>query len=163
MTADNTARRLIVMRHATSSWISGAHLDHQRPLNQTGRPEPASIAAQLAEIGWQPDLVLSSDSRRTTETWQRMADGLPEIDVHFKRELYHAGFEAFERQVGAVDASFRTVLVLGHNPGWEAVVEELGRQFVRMAPAHAALLVGRGATWWDALADGWGLEHVLTP
>ncbi len=158
-----TARRLIVMRHATYSWIGGEVTDHQRPLNDSGRSQPPRIAAQLAEVGWLPEIVLSSDSRRTTETWQIMSERLPEARVTFDPDLYLAGSDALQRVVGAVAEPIQTVLVLGHNPGWEAVIEALSRVSVRMEPANAALLEGSGATWWDALASPWRLVRVLTP
>ena len=37
-------RRLIVMRHAKSSWDSDAHNDHARPLNKRGRRDAPAIA-----------------------------------------------------------------------------------------------------------------------
>jgi phosphohistidine phosphatase len=65
-------KRLIIMRHAKSSWTSGASTDHQRPLNKRGRHAAPRIGARLRDIGWIPDMVIASDSERTRETWQRM-------------------------------------------------------------------------------------------
>ena len=151
------------MRHGTSAWLTGVHLDHQRPLNELGKVEPAYIASQLIDISWRPELAIVSDARRTTQTWQVMAKKLPEATARYRHELYHAGPEAFEREVGGLESSVQTILVLGHNPGWEAVVDKLADVTIRMAPAHAALLVGAGETWWDALAGHWRLERVLEP
>ena len=67
-------RRIIVMRHAKSSWKSGARDDHARPLNKRGRRDAPRIAARLAELGWVPERVISSDSERTRQTWARMEE-----------------------------------------------------------------------------------------
>ena len=58
-------RRLMVMRHAKSSWKSQVPTDHERPLNERGRRDAARVGKRLAELGWVPDFVVSSDSRRT--------------------------------------------------------------------------------------------------
>ena len=151
------------MRHATSAWTSGAQHDHQRPLDAAGRAEPMLIAAQLVALGWSPEVVVSSDARRTRETWEGMAPALPGTEVRYRTDLYHAGLEAFERAVGDLDPRIRTTLILGHNPGWEAIVAAMGGSDVRMGPAHAALFEGVGETWWDALAGTWQRVRVLTP
>ena len=44
-------RRLIVMRHAKSSWKSGAATDHERPLNKRGRRDAPRVAQRLEELG----------------------------------------------------------------------------------------------------------------
>ena len=69
-------RRLIVMRHAKSSWKSDAETDHLRPLNKRGRDSAPLVAARLVELGWIPEAVYSSDSLRTRETWDGMMNAL---------------------------------------------------------------------------------------
>ena len=156
--------RLILMRHAKSSWTSGASSDHVRPLNERGRIDAPRIAQRLGELGWVPDRVLSSDSARTQETWARMADRLPEVPVDFTRRLYHAGVEAFVEVVRSAPDEAGCLLVLGHNPGWEDVVEYLCGEPVRMTTANAVLLRRDPAPWREALApDSWALVDVLRP
>ena len=62
------AKRLLVTRHAKSSWKSGEDSDHARPLNKRGRRDAPRVAAHLVGLGWVPEQVLSSDSQRTRET-----------------------------------------------------------------------------------------------
>ena len=152
------------MRHAKSSWKTGAQTDHERPLNKRGRRDAPRVAAYLQQADWVPDAVLSSDSARTTETWMRMADVIGGRPVRFTRELYHASVLAFCREVGGADPSITTQLVLGHNPGWEEVVHWLSDAAVGMTTANAALLEGRGETWHHALQPGaWSLQAVVRP
>ena len=67
-------RRLIIMRHAKSSWTSGALSDHERPLNARGIRDAPRVGAALVKRGWLPQLVLSSDSERTRETFAGMSE-----------------------------------------------------------------------------------------
>ena len=43
-------KRIIIMRHAKSSWTSGASTDHLRPLNKRGRRDAPRIGARLQEL-----------------------------------------------------------------------------------------------------------------
>ena len=47
-------RRLIVMRHAKSSWSDPAATDHERPLNDRGRHDAPRVAARLANCNGSP-------------------------------------------------------------------------------------------------------------
>ena len=84
-------RRLMLMRHAKSSWKSQVPTDHERPLNERGRRDAARVGKRLAKLGWVPDLVVGSDSRRTEETWERMQKRFPDARVRFTRALYAGG------------------------------------------------------------------------
>ena len=107
-------RRLIVMRHAKSSWSDPAATDHERPLNARGRRDAPRVATRLVELQWQPDWVLSSDSRRTQETLSYMLAELPpKLPVFYTPVLYHAGIEAVQQEVTGVPDDVRTLMLLG--------------------------------------------------
>jgi phosphohistidine phosphatase SixA len=57
----------------------------------------------------------------------------------------------------------RTVLVLGHNPGWEEAVTELSGREMRITTANVVLLEGEGATWGEALRGPWSVAGVVRP
>ncbi len=157
-------RRLMLMRHAKSSWKSHVPTDHERPLNARGRRDAARVGKRLAKLGWVPDLMVGSDSRRTRETWERMQKRFPEARVIFTRALYAGGPTELRREVARLSAAVRTVLVLGHNPGWEEAVTELSGREVRITTANVVLLEGEGATWGEALQRGrWSVAGVVRP
>lgn len=159
-----TTRRLIAMRHAKSDWTTGEASDHARPLNKRGRRDAPRIGAELARIGWVPAAVRSSDSARTRETWARMAPELgADVEPVFSPALYHGGSNAFAEAVIALPDDVPSALVLGHNPHWEEMVSRLCGEVTRMTTANAALLVGEGDTWAQALAGAWTLERVVRP
>ncbi|WP_170429332.1 SixA phosphatase family protein [Ruegeria arenilitoris] len=123
------SRRLILTRHAKSSWDSLALADHDRPLNKRGRKSAPAIGAWLRENEWLPDEVLSSTATRTRETWDRM--GLQANKLCFHRALYHA--EPADMLIELSGATGHTVLMLGHNPGISAFAERI----VKHPPDHA--------------------------
>jgi len=124
-------RRLILIRHAKSSWDDPGLDDHDRPLNRRGRASATAIGDWLAARGYRPDLVLSSTARRTVETWERLAPALPAPDIRWQRRLYHAEPEAL-RDVLKTAGTAATVLLLGHNPG----IGTAARAFAAAAPPH---------------------------
>jgi phosphohistidine phosphatase SixA len=154
------------MRHGKSSWTSGASTDHARPLNDRGRRDAPRVADKLVELGWQPQLILSSDAQRTRETVELMRPAWPsEVPVEFLRALYLAGYDALANLCSIVDDDVVTLLTLGHNPGCEGIVEALTGEPVLMKTATAALLTGEGANWSAALGNRrqWKTVEVIYP
>lgn len=159
-------RRIVVLRHAKSSWKSKGQADHDRPLNKRGKRDAPRIGAKLAELGWTPERVVSSTAERTRQTWARMADAFdPPPAVTFDRSFYLAGPAAVRAALEALPDAVATVMVLGHNFGWEEVVEWLCGDEVGLTTCNAALLSAAGDTWEEALATapGWRLHQVLRP
>ncbi len=160
--SDDRERRLMVMRHAKSSWKSDAASDHARPLNKRGRRDAPRIAARLVELGWEPELVVASTSERTRETWRRMADRFPRARAEYTEDLYLCDADDARAVIATLPDAVGTTLLLGHNPGFEDLVEELAGQWQRMTTANVALFRGWGSTWAEALG-GLQLESLLRP
>jgi phosphohistidine phosphatase len=131
-------RRLILVRHAKSSWAVEGMDDHDRPLNPRGRRSAAAIGRWLSDKGYLPELVLSSDSARTRETWQRLAEEWPRDErpasphVQFTSELYLADPHTLLSLLQGL-GSETTVLVLAHNPG----IAEAAMQLAIAIPEQA--------------------------
>ena len=149
-------RRLILMRHAKSSWSDPLAEDHQRPLNDRGRRSARAVGDWLRDKSYLPDQILSSSSVRTRET----CAGLNlEADKRFLDGLYHASaktmLEVLKQGTG------RCVLMLGHNPGIAWFASELVEhppQHPRFSdyPTCATLVVDFPIDTWHALRPGSG-------
>ena len=59
---------LALLRHAKSSWDNPALSDFDRPLNSRGQKNAPEAGMALRELGFKPDLILCSPSKRTRET-----------------------------------------------------------------------------------------------
>lgn len=116
-------RRLILMRHAKSSWGDAMLTDHARPLNERGRRSAEALGDWLQQQHYLPDETLCSSAARTRETLERLNLDTP---AQFLDILYHASpqsmFKALSRAYGAC------VLMLGHNPGIAAFADALVAQ-----------------------------------
>lgn len=117
--------KLILIRHAKSSWDDPFQDDHARPLNDRGRKAAPLIGAWLAQHGHIPDVVLCSDAARTRETFDRIAPQLGQVDLHVLPALYHAAPGTIAEQIRAVSAP--CIAVIGHNPGIGSLAWDLAK------------------------------------
>jgi phosphohistidine phosphatase len=159
--------RLLVLRHAKSSWDDPALADHDRPLAPRGVRAAALLRDHFAHVAVAPDLVLCSSARRTVQTWEGIADAFPpDVRVSVEGELYGASDDHLLGRLCLVPEAVRCVLVIGHNPG----VEDLCSGLVGAGdPGLQARLetkfpTGAVATFvvpvpWDELQ--WGIAELI--
>ncbi len=153
-------KRLILTRHAKSSWDDPATPDHDRPLNERGRAAAAELGVWLASRGAIPGEVLCSDALRTRKTWSGVAPALPGTPIlNLKPALYHAGPDVMLAVLR--NATDDCVMMIGHNPG----IAEFAARLVAQAPLHdefgryptgATLVVDFNAEAWADVAFGQG-------
>lgn len=122
-------RRLILMRHAKSSWADPGQRDIDRPLNSRGRKSAPLVANWLRDRGYRAESALVSSAARTRETWDLAAPALGGAAPTILPALYHAGPPGMLAALRAAP-DVETVLMLGHNPG----IAELARFLVMTDP-----------------------------
>ena len=147
-------RRLIVMRHAKSSWKDPNLDDHERPLNKRGRGDAPMVADAIFDRGWIPDLILVSSSKRTLQTLEGMSHRMGKAPFEVKSGIYHATvIDLMEELEDMLDNG--TTMIIGHNPGSEILVNHLSGEWHTMPTATAVLLLHSGSSW--------SVEAVIRP
>ena len=128
--------RLILLRHATAERAGPGQADHDRALTKGGRKEAAEAGRALRERAEVIDLVLSSDSRRTRQTWDGVA---AEVDAKPEVRFMHSLFEApdYLPILKGEARKAATVLLIGHNPAMHGTAVEVaaslaGREGARL-------------------------------
>jgi phosphohistidine phosphatase len=119
-------KRLLILRHAKSSWADSSIDDWQRPLNDRGERDAPRAGEWLRARDLLPDLIISSDAIRARATAEAAAEaaGLSKAIV-LEPSLYHAAPEDVIEVLNAVNDEMRSVLIVGHNPGLEELVGKL--------------------------------------
>ena len=113
-----TDHRLILLRHAKSSWDDVSLPDEERPLAPRGQRAVELLRAHLHAQDVVVDVVLCSPARRTRETWAGIRAGLhSEPEVRFVPDVYEATADDLLRVLRTVGADPAAVLLIGHNPG----------------------------------------------
>ena len=156
-------KRLILTRHAKSSWDDPLTPDHDRPLNERGNAAAADLGDWLASRGYIPEEVLCSDALRTRKTWSGVAPALPGTPIlNLKPALYLAGPDVMLAVLRHAVAD--TVMIIGHNPGIAefaaklAATRPVSAEFSRY-PTGATLVMDFVISSWDQA--GWGLGTTL--
>ena len=125
-------RRLILMRHAKSSWADPGQRDFDRPLNARGVRSAPLLGAWLRERGHVPDAALVSTARRTRETWAGLGlDDVPDDNLFNARIEAQAVIKRFHGNLSALQPRL---------PGGWAVTDDIP------AIVHA----GNEKKWQDA-------------
>ena len=147
-------KRLIVMRHAKSSWKDPNLDDHERPLNNRGRRDAPMVADAIFERGWIPELILVSSSKRTLQTLEGMSHRMGKTPFEVRSGIYHATvIDLVEELEDMLDNG--TTMIIGHNPGSEILVNHLSGEWHTMPTATAVLLLHSGSSW--------SVEAVIRP
>ena len=119
-------KRVILLRHAKSSWKDPSLDDHDRPLNRRGKAAAPVIGAWLAERGYGPDTVLCSSSLRTRQTVQRLRKTMPDLpEATIEEFLYHALPDVMLERLRQLPKTCETVMMVGHQPGLSALTRKL--------------------------------------
>jgi phosphohistidine phosphatase len=111
-------RRLLLLRHAKSSWSDPGVSDHDRPLNRRGQETAPRIGAYLNGHRLIPDCILCSTARRARETWDLASAEMPAAPpASYLERLYNAAARAIVDVARHAPPDANAVLLVGHNPG----------------------------------------------
>ncbi|PPS77672.1 SixA phosphatase family protein [Streptomyces sp. MH60] len=117
-------RRIVLFRHAKADWPQVT--DHERPLADRGRMDAAEAGRRLADTGVPFDQALCSTSVRTRETWKLAVQEFPHRPkTVYEERIYDASPGELIAVLNETPDDLRNVLVIGHNPGIEALTEIL--------------------------------------
>jgi phosphohistidine phosphatase len=146
-------KTLLILRHAKSSWKNTGLADHDRPLTKRGKRDAPRMGRLLRDENLTPDLILSSTAKRALDTAEAVAEASGyEGEVESRPEFYMAGAEAYLRALRALSDDYECVMVIGHNPGLEELVEGLTGEAEAM-PTAALAQVELTLKRWRDLSD----------
>ncbi len=116
-------KRLILLRHAKSSWDDPVERDFDRPLNAKGMRAAETMGRHMREEGITFDRAIASPALRVVETLRSVSDGLGEpIEPDWDRRAYLASNMTLLEIVQEADDSIETLLLSGHNSGLEDLI-----------------------------------------
>jgi phosphohistidine phosphatase len=158
------AKRLLLLRHAKSSWDDPALADHDRPLAPRGRKAATLIGEHLNDNEIGVSLVLCSSARRARETLELVQ---PPGDVSIERGLYGASAEELLKRVREVPDEHHAVMLIGHNPAIEELAvglagpgaDLIGDKF----PTGALATLSLSGRWCELAPGRVELESFVRP
>ena len=166
-------KRIVLLRHAKSSWSDATLADHDRPLAARGLKDARRIAKFVAQSDLRLDLVLCSSALRACQTWAELEKRVePRFGARITRELYMPSREELLHCLKQVPSQAQIVMIIGHNPALEAfalsLVHEgepsLRAQMLEKFPTAAlcAIDLTGGIEEWATLDRVHGLQGRLS-
>ncbi|MBN1875798.1 MAG: histidine phosphatase family protein [Anaerolineae bacterium] len=157
-------KTLLILRHAKSSWKEELP-DHERPLKKRGERDAVKIGDLLRQRDLVPDLILCSTAKRTRSTADLVAETCG-YEGHIKLQscLYGAEPEDYVQALASLESPYRRVMVIGHNPGLEMLLETLTAASELLPTAALAQIELPISSWAELEETTEGqLIHVWVP
>jgi phosphohistidine phosphatase len=149
---EDTMKTLLILRHAKSSWKDEALPDHDRPLNKRGKEDAPRMGKLLLDEDLIPDLILSSDALRTRTTTELVVEESHfDGEIIYSRDLYAAESETCIQVLAEMGGEARCVMIVGHNPGLEELLQDLTGEYMPL-PTAALAQVNLAIDHWSELA-----------
>lgn len=144
-------KKLIIVRHAHA--VHDGTADFKRILTGDGLEEAAQAGKILKKNDLLPDMILSSPAARAMQTAKKVAHKLdfPEDLIVYDREIYTADENDMLDIIQQVDDSCSTLMIVGHNPTFLHLANDLGPESIGSLPPGGIIVVEfqKGFSWSD--------------
>ena len=141
-------KTLYVLRHGQAVPEGEAGSDHERELTPRGQTEVRRVAQYLSDGGASPSLILASSATRARQTAQQCFETLAgRAQLTILEGLYLAEPPSYLAALAARGEPHRGVLVVGHNPGLEALIYVLTDRSEHLATASLVEIALPIAAW----------------
>ena len=143
-------KTLVILRHAKSSWKDASLSDHDRPLNRRGKSAAPRMGRLIHDEGIVPDRILSSTAKRARTTAALVAEACdyPNV-IELNDELYHADARSCLSVLRDAYYDDPCLMVVGHNPGLEELLQVLTGESERLQTAALAQVSVPIDHWYD--------------
>ena len=157
-------KTLIMLRHAKSSHEDGSLKDIDRPLNERGIADAKLIGGLIRKKRIQPELILASAAERVRQTADLVLKAARlNVEVTFDKRIYEASDRVLFKIIREIDDSSNAVMLIGHNPGLEDLLEELTGEAIRLPTAAVAVVELTVEQWTKVRAGAGNLKFRVTP
>jgi phosphohistidine phosphatase len=148
-------KKLLLIRHAKSSWNDIAQKDFERPLNDRGHRDAPKMAKRLLKEEISIDAFVSSPALRALTTAEYFAEAynVKKKKVIVEPSLYLAEPGVFFNIISNLNDDLKTVAIFSHNPGVTEFVNQLGVARIDDMPTCAIFGVKTDIKSWKDFKD----------
>jgi len=148
-----SSKLLLILRHAKSSWEFEELSDHDRPLNNRGRRDAPLMGRKLLKEQLVPQIIISSSAVRAHSTAKKVAKACGyEDEILIDPALYGSGYSDYLNVLTNQEDEHDIIMLVGHNPISEQLVEVLTGEIVTM-PTCAIACISLPITSWKQIID----------
>jgi len=143
-------KTLLILRHAKSSWKNEKLKDFDRPLKHRGEVAANLIGKVLTMTELVPQVILSSPAKRARQTAELVAEEAGfKGEIKFVDPFYMGEPENYITALNELPDEIERVMVVGHNPGLEALLQLLDGKVDALPTGSLAYLVLNIKHWAD--------------
>lgn len=148
-------RRLILLRHAKSSWENPGLRDFDRPLNKRGKRDAPRMGALLKKHAIKPAVIISSDAKRAQSTARLVAAELdyPADHIRLNHALYLSSPATMLEVLTETAPDDSDVMLVAHNPGMTDLANYLSDASIDNLPTCGVFIVTQEANSWNELGN----------
>ena len=153
-------RKIILLRHAKSSWKDLNLRDFDRPLSTRGVNDTRLMREYIQGLVKEVDQTYSSSSVRTRQTLEQL---IPESyqTVKYLEKLYLANSADILNLMRSIKKDKQAIMIVGHNPGLQNTLETILNQSIEKFPTCATAVITLRRNWYkSALPFGDLLQFV---
>ncbi len=157
-------KTLFILRHAKSSWDFPELSDFARPLNERGEKAAPFMGELMKVKNLVPDLIVSSPAERAKQTATLVKDAAElDAEIQFNHKIYEASPQSLLYLIAEFEDEFDSVMIVGHNPGFESLVRILSGENPGMPTAALAVIELEIESWSEISANCGKLKEFLIP
>ncbi|HEB51019.1 MAG TPA: histidine phosphatase family protein [Desulfobulbus sp.] len=151
-------KRLLLCRHAKSSWKDPSLADRDRPLNRRGKRDAPLMGERLAARGIVPDAMVTSPARRARKTAKHLARklGYPLAGIRIIDAIYGATPAVLLDCIHRFDPAWQQVIMVGHNNEFTLLANMLGRMTIGNVPTAGIVCLDFSVSSWQDVDAGGG-------
>ena len=143
-------KTLLLLRHAKSSVIEPTLSDSMRPLTYQGKKDVSIIGNILKNKNLIPDIIICSTAKRAVETSKLIAEYVNyHNEIHLSKLLYQTSTKDYINVISDIPDKNNTVLLVGHNPILETLVEIITNELRIMKTCSLVHIVLSINSWID--------------
>lgn len=156
-------KNILVMRHAKSDWNTGKR-DFERPLNKRGLKSAPKMADYLLKNKKVPDIIIASSAQRAKTTAELVKKGLSfKEEIKFNPDFYYGDSSGMIDELYALPKNINTVLLVGHNPTVEELINKLTSEYAGMPTATIVSIKADIEEWTKLQLYENTIEWVASP
>lgn len=155
-------KKLIVVRHAKSSWTYDV-VDHERPLASRGFTDAQLVSDELKNMALSVDYVISSDANRAKTTAELFVSNL-DIDknlLNFNQDLYDFSGDKLLSVIKSTNNEYNHLMVFGHNYALTFFVNKFGDKYIDNVPTSGVVVIEFDITDWHNLKPGKTIKTIF--
>ena len=149
-------KRLLLLRHAESTWDFSSVKDFDRPLNKVGSSDADLIGGKLIQNKIKIDYMLSSGANRAITTAKIIASCIDYSvkSIEINNDIYHSSQDIMMNIINLFPDTYSSVMIVGHNPTFHYLSQLLSGELLNEFPTCTVFCIEFDVESWTQVIKG---------